>query len=353
MAKILILTEGKTNPTDAKTATGVLRYRTEDVVGLLDATLAGKTCGEVLGVGGDIPIVGSLEDVEADTLLIGIAPSGGRLPEAWRDIVRGAIERGMEIVSGLHTFVSNDRELAELAQRKGVRIFDVRRPPADISVSKNAARHSPTFRVHTVGHDCGVGKMLVSLEIDRGLRERGRRSRFIATGQTGIMISGSGVAVDAVVSDFVAGAIEREVLANEDAEFLLIEGQGSLVHPLYSGVTLGLLHGCAPQAMVLCLDASRTEIRHCDMPIPSTEMVLDLYERMARVLVPWSRVVGIAVNTSRLSDERADEALDRAHQTTGLPVTDVIRYGVRPLVDAVLRAEEEWRIDQKSQGVEP
>lgn len=343
MPRILILTEGKTNPTDAKTATGVIRYRPEAVAGILDSTLAGKTCGEVLGVGGDLPVVGSIGDVDADTLLIGIAPSGGRLPESWRRVVREAIERGMEIVSGLHTFLGNDPEFAALARKHGVAIHDVRRPPADLTVSKNAARLSPTFRVHTVGHDCSVGKMLVALEIDRALRNRGRSSRFIASGQTGIMIAGSGVAVDAVVSDFVAGAIEREVLANEDADFLLVEGQGSLIHPMYSGVTLGLLHGCAPQAMVMCLDATRTEVRHCDMPMVSTEIVIDLYERLARVLVPSSRVIGIAINTSRLSEARAEEELERTHQSTGLPVTDVIRYGSEPLVAAVLAAEEEWK----------
>jgi uncharacterized NAD-dependent epimerase/dehydratase family protein len=352
MPRILILTEGKSNPTDAKTATGVLRYRPQDVVGVLDTTQAGRTCAELFGVGGNRPVVANLDDVSADSLLIGIAPSGGRLPDAWRATIRGAIERGMSIINGLHVFISDDPELGALARSRGVRIDDVRRPAPGLTVSKNAARHAGTFRVHTVGHDCNVGKMLVSLEIDRALREQGRRSKFLATGQTGIMISGEGVPIDAVVSDFVAGAIEEFVLANSDQEFLLIEGQGSLVHAMFSGVTLGLLHGCAPQAMVMCIDVSRTEIRHCQQPMPPLELVIDLYERMANLICP-SRVIGVALNTSRVSESAAEEAMQRAAETTGLPVTDVVRYGVQPLVRAVIEAEADWRSRRSQQKPKP
>ncbi|MCZ6795977.1 MAG: DUF1611 domain-containing protein [Planctomycetota bacterium] len=343
MRKIVILTEGKSNPTDAKTATGVIRYRRSEVVAVLDSTCAGRTAQEVFGVGGSIPCVASLGDVQADTLLIGIAPAGGRLPESWRAVIRDAMHRGMDVVSGLHFFLSDDDEFRALAETNGVKIVDLRRPPAAPDVAHNRARHTPCFRVHTVGNDCGVGKMVVALEVAEGLRKRGRRARFIATGQTGILIAGGGVAVDAVVSDFVSGAIERQVLQAQDEEFLLIEGQGSLVHPMYSGVTLSLLHGCAPQAMVLCLDPTRTEIRHCDSALPGVDEVIEIYERMAHVIAP-SRVVGIALNTSALSVAEADEEIARSQESTGLPTTDVIRHGPLPLVDAVLEAEAESRL---------
>ena len=348
MSRIIILTEGKSQPTEAKTATGVIRYRPQDVVAVYDSTRAGESCGDVLGVGGDLPIVDTLEGLEADTLLIGIAPAGGQLPDSWRAVILDAIDRGFEIVSGLHAFLSDDPEIGPRATERGVTIHDVRRPPPGLSVSTNSARHAPCFRVHTVGLDCGVGKMLVSLEIDRALRDRGRRSRFIATGQTGIMIAGDGVPIDAVVSDFVAGAIEELVLRYAaEAEFLLIEGQGSLAHPFYSGVTLGLLHGCAPQALVLCADPSRTEIHRCGVPTPRIEDMIRTYESMAELVAP-SRVVGVTLNTSKFDAGAAERWVRDVGESTGLPTTDPVRFGIEPIVEAVLSAESEWRREGKS-----
>ena len=300
--------------------------------------LLAQTGQEVLGVGGSIPCVASLGEVDADTLLLGIAPAGGRMPASWRVVIREAITRGYEIVSGLHFFLGDDEEFRSLAARHGAKIQDLRRPPANPDVSRNLARKTPCFRVHTVGHDCGVGKMLVAIEVAEELQNRGRRARFIATGQTGIMISGRGVHVDAVVSDFVAGSIEAEVLEFQNEEFLLIEGQGSLFHPMYSGVTLGLLHGCAPQAMILCIDPTRTEVRHCDCSLPLLEEAVQIYESMANLITP-SSVIGIALNTSTLSAGEAEDELERTRETIGLPATDVIRSGAAPLVEAVLAAE--------------
>ncbi|MBN1442548.1 MAG: DUF1611 domain-containing protein [Planctomycetes bacterium] len=341
MSKIVLLTQGYSNPSDAKTAAGVLRWRGSEVVGILDSECAGRTAQEMLGVGGSIPILASLDGVDADTLLIGIAPAGGVLPPEWKDVLREAIRRGMDIVSGLHYFIGDDDEFRELARRRSTRIHDVRKPPRGLTVSTNTARDAACFRVHTVGHDCGVGKLVVSVEVDRALRGRGRRSALVATGQTGMMISGGGICVDAVVSDFIAGAIEAEVLKHSGEEFVLIEGQGSLVHPLYSGVTLGLLHGCAPQAMIMCIDPKRTEVRHCDMPMPPLDQIIDHYHRMAGIICP-SRVVAIAVNTFAMSGEEADAAIRSVREMTGLPATDVIRCGPDEIVDAIL-AEKERR----------
>ncbi len=337
MARIAILTEGRSNPLDAKTASGLLRYRTADVVALLDSTMAGRTAGEAFGAGGSIPFVSRLDDVDADTLAIGIAPAGGGLPEAWRPMLRQAIARGMRIVSGLHVFIADDPELGRMARERGVEVLDVRRPPAHLTVSRNIARDLPCFRVHTVGHDCNCGKMVAALEVDAGLRRRGFGSEFVATGQTGIMIAGWGVPVDRVISDFVAGAIEEALVEHAGSEFLLIEGQGSLVSPLFSGVTLGLLHGTAPQAMILCYEAGRREVRHARMPMPPLEDIIALFETMARVVCP-SRVIGIAANTRLLSPTEAEREVKGVEDRLGLPATDVLRFGAEKLVDAVLGA---------------
>ncbi len=337
--RLVILTQGKSNPSDAKTASGVIRYRPSDVVALLDSTMKGKTSGEVFGTGGNIPFISRLGEVEADTLLIGIAPAGGGLPIEWRPILREAIERGMNLVSGLHFFLSEDREIASLAREKGVTITDVRKPPADATVSENVAKDLACFRVHTVGHDCNVGKMLTSIEVTAGLRGLGRNAEFVATGQTGIMISGWGVPIDRVISDFVAGAIEKVILEHKNAEFLLIEGQGSLVHPLYSGVTLGLLHGAAPQALIMCYEAGRTEIRHANgAPMPPIGEIIRIYETMANLICPC-KVIGIGANTRSLSPKEAERDVNRMEDRYGLPTTDVVRFGPQKLVDAVLKAQ--------------
>ncbi len=342
MPTVVILTEGKSNPMDAKTATGILRYRGGDVVAVIDSTCAGRRCQEVLGVGGDTPIVASLDEARADALLIGIAPAGGGLPESWREVIRSAIARGMDVINGLHTFLEDDPEFRDLAARRGVRLHDVRRPTGGLTVGKDLVRKSACHRVHTVGHDCGVGKMVVSLEIDRALREAGHRSEFIATGQTGIMISGWGVPADRVISDFVAGAVEEQILAHASSDFLLIEGQGSLCHPLYSGVTLGLLHGCAPQTMVMVFDPTRKIIKSTTMPVPPLSTLVRLYEEMASLLCP-SRIVALTPNTSMLSASEAEEVVRRTEAELGLPTADVIRHGTRRIVEAVLKRHEELK----------
>jgi uncharacterized NAD-dependent epimerase/dehydratase family protein len=345
MPRIVILTQGKSTPTDAKTATGLLRYRPEQVVGVLDSTRAGEKTGEVLGVGGAIPFISKLKEVKADTLLIGIAPAGGRLPREWRVIIREAIERGMDVVSGLHYFLSEDEEFKELASKHGARLHDVRKPSPHLTVSKDIAKSAPCHRVHTVGHDCSVGKMVAAIEITNALRKRRRRAEFIATGQTGIMVWGWGVPIDRVISDFVAGAIEEQIVEHQDEEFLLIEGQGSLIHPLYSGVTLGLLHGCAPQSMVMVFDPVRKKVKHTDHPMPPLREVVRIYEDMAALMTP-SRVVALAANTYSLSARQADAAVKRAEDELGIITADIIRHGPGRIVEAVLKRHAELGLEK-------
>lgn len=329
----------------SKTANSVIRYQPDRVVAVLDRAQAGKTVQDVLGFGGDTPVVSSMAAglaVGANSVLVGIAPQGGRLPEAWRDWLREAIDGGCDVVSGLHTFLADDPVLAAAAQRSGRTITDIRRPPADLPIASGKAKEIDGLVVLTVGTDCNVGKMTAQLQLVDGLNQRGLTTRFVATGQTGIMIEGWGIAVDAVVADFIAGAAERITLQGaEGADIVLVEGQGSLNHPGYSGVTLGLLHGSCPDVMILCHQATRKYIgdyrRASWLKIPPLSEYVTLYESIAGVVHP-SKVVGIAMNTYDLSDAEAREACEHAAAETGLPVTDPVRFDAAPLLDALANA---------------
>lgn len=346
--RFLILADGQFGPLSSKTANSCIRYIPERVVGVFDRALAGRTAQDVLGFGGAIPIVGDFASAlalggGATAVLIGIAPMGGRLPDEWRDWLRTALEQGVEIWSGLHTFLGDDPDLGPLARRRGVRILDVRRPPAALPVADGRAADVDAFVVLTVGSDCNVGKMTAQLQLRDALVRRGQRTRFVATGQTGIFIEGSGIAVDAVVADFIAGAAEQLVLeAAPGVDVVLVEGQGSLIHPGYSGVTLGLLHGSMPRGMILCHQATREFIGdyHGQEPwvrIPPLADLVEIYERAAAPVCP-SKVLGICLNTYDLDLVPAEAAIRRVAQETGLPATDPVRFDPSPLVDAVIRA---------------
>ncbi|HXF96788.1 MAG TPA: DUF1611 domain-containing protein [Gemmatimonadales bacterium] len=343
--RFFIIADGQFHPLTSKTANCCIRYLPERIVAVLDRTQAGKTAQEVLGFGGAIPVVGDFAqglDLGATAVLIGIAPKGGRLPAEWREWLRTAIERGLEIWSGLHTFISDDPELGPLARARGVRILDVRKPPADLPIADGRAAEVPAYVVLTVGSDCNVGKMTAQVELRNALVRRGHRTSFVATGQTGIFLEGWGIAVDAVVADFIAGAAESLVLQGaRDADIVLVEGQGSLIHPGYSGVTLGLLHGSLPDAMILCHQASREWIGdyHGQAPwvrIPPLPELVRIYEEAAAWIRP-SRVIGICLNTFDLAEADARAAVERAQQETGLPATDPVRFDPAPLVEAIVR----------------
>jgi len=344
--RFLIIADGAFGPETSKTAVCAIRYVPERVAAVLDASAAGRTAQDVLGFGGAIPVVATLEEglaLRPTALLIGIAPRGGRLPDAWRGWIVAAIEHGLDVWSGLHTLLGDDVELAARAGAKGVRLFDLRRPPADLPVSNGRARLVDALVVLTVGTDCNTGKMTAQLELLRGLDARGIRTRFVPTGQTGILIAGWGIAVDAVVADFIGGAAERMVLeVAPGAEVVLVEGQGSLLHPGYSGVTLGLLHGACPAAMILCHQASRRLIGEYHpgeawVEIPPLADVVRVYEGAASWVHP-ARVVGVSLNTYDLSERAAVAAVERAARETGLPATDPVRFGAGPLVEAIAQA---------------
>ncbi|HUL04110.1 MAG TPA: DUF1611 domain-containing protein [Gemmatimonadales bacterium] len=343
--RFLIVADGQFGPLTSKTANSCIRYFPERVVGVLDRRHAGKTVGDVLGFGGAIPIVGDFGRGLAlgpTAILIGIAPTGGQLPAEWRGWIKTAIGRGLEIWSGLHTFIGDDPELGALARERGVRVLDARKPPAGLVIADGRAAEVDPLVILTVGTDCNVGKMTAQLELRSELLRRGHRARFVATGQTGIFIEGWGIAIDAVVADFVAGAAERLVLDGAvDADIVLVEGQGSLIHPGYSGVTLGLLHGACADALILCHQATRDFIgdyhgRGPWVRIPPLSEVIEIYERAAAPVRP-AKVIGIALNTFDLDDAGAREAVARASEETGLQATDPVRFGTEPLAEAVLR----------------
>ena len=334
--RMVILTDGYSNPLTAKTACCVLRYCGDEVVAVLDREAVGKTADQLLGVGGSIPVIDRLDSVpQAKTLLIGIAPPGGKIPSAWRPIVLDAISRGMNIISGLHDFLANDPPFVDAAVASGSKLIDVRRNQ-ERDVANRSGIREDCLRVHTVGQDCSVGKMLVAVELTRALSARGKSAKFIATGQTGIIVEGDGCPIDCVVSDFVSGAVEKLILANQHHDILMIEGQGSLAHPRYSAVTLGLLHGCMPHGMILCYEAGREGVNGMDhIGLKSLTELRGVYETMANLMCP-SEVIGVAINSRQLTDAQTEVERQRVRDELGLPVCDVIRHGTGELVDAVL-----------------
>lgn len=343
--RLLILTEGHTNPHTAKTASCLIRYCRDEVVALLDSTQRGKTTQDLLGVGAELPVVGSLAEVpQARTLLLGIAPPGGKIPPSWRALILEAISRGMDVVGGLHDFLSEDPEFVEAARKHGVTLTDVRKND-EKDIARQQGIRDDCLRILTVGHDCSVGKMVASVELTAGLRRAGHDAKFLATGQTGIMVEGDGCPIDRVISDFVSGAVEKMVQKNQHHEILLIEGQGSLVHPSYSGVTLGLLHGAMPHAMILCYEVGRETVTGLEhLRIPPLARIKELNETMASVFQPCP-VIGIAMNSRRVDECSAETEREQVRAEFGLPVCDVIRHGPEELVAAILqfRNQGEWR----------
>jgi uncharacterized NAD-dependent epimerase/dehydratase family protein len=333
--RYLILAEGRSgDPHYGKTMRGVVRYADVPTVAILDSQRVGETHE-------GIPIVATVADAlpyEPTAALVGVATQGGRFPPAWRDLLRQAVAAGLDVENGLHEYLSDDAELVELARTHGVELLDLRKPSAGLNVPTGANLALDARIVLTVGSDCAIGKMTVSLELDREARRRGLRSVFVPTGQTGIAIAGWGISVDAVVSDFTAGAAEQLVVegAARGGEVLWVEGQGALLHPAYSGVTLGLIHGSAPHAFVLCHLAGSTEIE--GFPghrLGSLPELVELHERIALPARP-AKVAAIALNTRHLDETEARAAIAEAERETGLPADDPVRFGAEGLADALL-----------------
>jgi D-glutamate N-acetyltransferase len=343
------LIEGASQPMEPKTAAGLARFRPERLSAILDPARAGQSAASVLGVTHAAPVVATLEQARAagaNALLLGTAPVGGRVPPAWRGWIAGALGRGWDVWSGLHEELRDDPEFAALARSHDATLVDLRHVPEDLPVAELRAAPLAAHVVLTVGSDCNVGKMTAAWAIAEELSRRGERAVFVATGQTGILLSGWGLAVDRARADFVAGAAELLILEGARlADWVIVEGQGSLLHPGYSGVTLGLLHGCQPRSLVLCHQAGRDHIRHGGNPIPSLERLVSLYEEAAEWIRP-APVTGIALNTYGWGQEEAQKERKRAHAETGLPVADVAVEGAGVLVENLMRARVTSRAEK-------
>lgn len=336
--KLLIYAEGESSGSHAKTGEGVIRFKKDNCLAIIDSKEAGKTSSHVFGVGGEIPVVGSVQEGLAfhpEAMLLGCAFTGGKMPTQWRKDIILALESGLDVINGLHDFLCDDKEINEAAKKNGRKLIDLRQPPDYLEVATGRAAMANAHTVLTVGTDCSVGKMTTSIKLMDECKNRGNRAKFVATGQTGIMIDGIGVAIDRVIGDFMAGVAENLVLeAARDSDYVFVEGQGSICHPGYSPVTLSLIHGVAPQCMVLCHRAGKTKIGEMDIEIPPVSSLIDIYERLAGFIRP-SKVVAMAVDTSKLKEDEALELLQSYASLTGLPVDDPVRFGAAKIFDGI------------------
>ena len=331
---LILAEEFSHDPHYAKTARGVMRYRRDDVVAMLDSKRAGESEDGV-------PIVGTVDEAlafEPNTALVGVVTQGGRFPGDWQELLKSCVSHGLDLENGLHVRLRDIPGLTELAAKHGAELRDLREPPADLSTATGENLEVDATIVLTVGSDCAIGKMTAICELDLESRRRGLKSVFVPTGQTGVAIAGWGISVDAVVSDFLAGAAERLVVeGGKRGDLLWVEGQGAILHPIYSGVTVGLMHGSAPHLYVLCHEVGRTIVEGdpTESPIPSLSELVDLHERMSLKLRP-AKVAAIALNTSTVSEDEAREAIAAAEEETDLPADDPVRFGAERLLDAVL-----------------
>jgi len=339
--RVAILAEGLFARATAKTAIGVLRYAPYPVVAVVDSTRAGTDAAEHVGAGKGVPVVATVDEAiarGADVLLIGTAAAGGRIADAFRPSLARALERGVTVWNGLHERVLSDPALAAAAKRGNATVRELREPPADLPIGGHRRPREGARVVLTVGTDAAVGKMTVALEIVAALRRAGKRAEFVPTGQTGIAIAGWGISVDAVVADFIAGAAEQMVCeAAERADWVIVEGQGSLTHPGFSGVTLGLLHGSGPQLMVLCHNVFRQTMKGYEsegLPLRNLTDAVRLYEDAAEWRrppgYPRARVVAVALNTGdmlNMAEGRFAQIRRDAERFVALPTADPIREG--------------------------
>ncbi|MFC6786361.1 DUF1611 domain-containing protein [Halobaculum halobium] len=326
-------------PDRSKTANGIIRYADYEVAAVLDRDRPGERVADHLPAVPDAPVVASFADVpgDVDALVIGIAPIGGGFDESWRPDVEAAIEAGCDVISGLHYFLDDDDKLSALAAEHGVELWDVRRPDRDIGVAEGRADEVDADVVLTVGTDCSVGKMTATMELVEAARDAGIDACAIPTGQTGIMIEGWGNPVDRVVSDFTAGAVEEMILEKGDEhDLLVVEGQGSIVHPAYSAVTCGILHGAMADKLVLCHAAGREAIHgYEDTALPPIEAYVDLYESLAAP-VHETEVVAGALNTVDIDDDAAaEDAIEAFADDIDAPATDLIRLGADEVLEAI------------------
>lgn len=340
--KIIVYAQDSFGSEYAKTGIGFIRYGLAETVAVVDRKLSGKKVSQIVSGLPDIPIFDSIQSAKAvcksaDVLMIGIAPAGGKLPEDWIPDLKDAISFKLNIINGLHDFLINCPEIKLLAEKNKVFIWDVRRTNSQFPIANARLLDYPTTIVLTVGTDAAIGKMTVALELTKSAQKNGKNAKFIATGQTGMMISGAGVPIDAIIGDFMAGAIEEEIIktVKENCEYAFVEGQGSILHPSWSGVTLALFHGSLPHKLILCHKPGREFLKNTKVRIKSLNQFINVYENIALPLRP-AKVVGIALNTYGLSENDANLLIKRAEEETGLPTDDPVKFTGDKLLKACL-----------------
>lgn len=342
-SKVLIYAQDAFNSDISKTALGVMRYGEYDVVGIVDKSLSSKYANDFFKDLKKIPIFSSVKDAkqnipEADILLIGIAPAGGKLPLEWINELKDSLTLGLNIVNGLHEFLNEIIELKILAEKNSLQIWDVRKWNGEkkIATGKLIDFNSNNI-VLTVGTDGAIGKMTTSLELTKAALKKNIKAKFVATGQTGIMIAGEGIPLDAITGDFMAGAVEDEVIKGieEKYQLLFVEGQGSILHPGWSGVTLALLHGAVPQKLILCHKVGLEFLKGSRVKFTSLKDYIELYEHLS-LPIRKAKVVGICLNTSNLAEEDAKKLIIKTENELNLPVDDVFKYKGDKLLNACL-----------------
>ena len=341
--KIIIYAQDSFGGESSKTAIGFIRYGLCETVGIVDRKLINKKASEIISDLPPIPIFNSIEKAkeanpDADVLLIGIATSGGDFPQSWIPDMKNAIKSKLNIVNGLHDFLSDIEELRKIAKEENVFIWDVRKTNKKFQIANARLLDYPTEIILTVGTDGAIGKMTCALELTKSAKKKGISAKFIATGQTGMMVSGEGVPLDAIVSDFAAGAVEEEMIkaAKENYKIAFVEGQGSILHPGWSGVTLALLHGSLPHKMILCHKVNREYLKNTKIKIDSLNQFIKIYEDMSLPLRK-AKVVGISLNTYGLSENEANEAIKKIENETNLPTSDPVRQTGEKLLKACLK----------------
>ena len=335
--RFVVLCHESFNYIKNKTGNMLIRYRPDEVVAVIDREKVGSSCEKEVGVGGDTPVLSDFNaslHLEPDTLVIGNATQGGFITEEYRQEIANALNSGCDVISGMHQFLNDDEHLKELAKQNNVKLIDLRMPPEPPHFPTGSWQKRKIPVLLIVGTDCDTGKMTSAWEISRRLIDRGRKIEFIGTGQTGILLSGSGVPIDAVKADFMAGEIEH-LIDNipKDTELVIVEGQGSLTNQFYAGVTLGLMHGAMPDYMLMTHDPSR-DLDVTDFPMKSMRHVMNLHIDLMNAFKE-SKFIGKNLLTFAFEEEKALDVINKSQEDFGIETTDLIRFGNRGLIDAI------------------